>query len=114
MDSEEVIRIVISAMLSNAGYRCLTFTGGSEALALLESGVGCEFLTSDVLNSPLDGLSLLTRMKEGHPDIPVIIATKVHDNSLAIFCNLLGAQYLTMPFERKELLIAVRHALYGD
>ena len=110
VDDEECVRATISAMLTNAGYSCRTFAGGLEALALLESGAGCDLLTSDLLNSPLDGFSLLTRMKENLPDIPVIMVTAIHDPSVATACSQLGAQYLTKPLEREQLLVAVRRA----
>jgi two-component system nitrogen regulation response regulator GlnG len=114
VDYEECVREIISSILTDAGYRCRTFAGGLETLALLEAGVGCDLLTADLRNAPLDGLSLLRRMRESFPDIPVIMLTAVSDLSVAAACSRLGAYYLTKPFERKQLLVAVRRALYGD
>src|SRR5947209_7220242 len=77
VDDEEGIRETICSMLASAGYQCRAVAGGLEALALLESGEKFELLLTDLLNSPMDGLSLLERMKERFPDIAVVMVTSI-------------------------------------
>ena len=60
----------------------------------------------------IDGLTLLERLKERQPDIPVIMVTAVHDISVALGSIRNGAyDYLLKPFEREQLLATVRRAL---
>jgi CheY-like chemotaxis protein len=112
VDDQHEIREVICAMLTQSGYNCTAVAGGHDALALLKSGEEFDLLITDILNLPMDGFTLLQRSKEGYPDIPVVIASLIHDVSLAAACIRNGAHdYLFEPFEREELLTVVRRAL---
>jgi CheY-like chemotaxis protein len=112
VDDEEAIRDIISAMLTSAGYECRTVAGGLDALALLESGEKFELLLTDLMNSPMDGLSLLERTKEKFPEIQVVVASAVNDEDAIRACIRSGAyEYLVEPFERKQLLATVSRAL---
>jgi len=112
VDDEEAVRGTICAMLTSAGYQCRAVAGGLEALALLESGEKFQLLLSDLLNSPLDGLTLLERTKKQFPDIPVVIVTAINDVSVAASCTRGGAyDYLLHPVKREQLLVTVRRAL---
>ena len=112
VDDEEAIRNTICAMLTASGYQCQAVAGGLDALALLESGEEFDVLVHDLLNAPLDGIGLLERAKKRFPEMPVIVATAIHDISVALACFQNGAyDYLLEPFEREQLLVAVRRAL---
>jgi DNA-binding NtrC family response regulator len=112
VDNEERIREIISSMLTSAGYLCRAVAGGLEALNLLESGEKFDLLLTDLLNSPMDGLSLLQRAKEKFPEIPVVVASAVHDDAVVQACIRNGAcEYLFLPFEREQLLVTVSRAL---
>jgi DNA-binding NtrC family response regulator len=111
VDDQE-IREIIRSMLIFSGYNCLAVAGGLEALALLDAGERCDLLLTDLMNTPMDGLSLLIRMKEKYPEIPVVMATAIHDTSIAVRCMQEGAcDYLLEPFDREQLLRVVRQAL---
>ena len=112
VDDDEAVRAIICAMSTSAGYKCREFPGGLEALAALESGQPCELLLTDLLNAPMDGITLLERMSECFPNIPVVVATAVHDAAVAKACIRNGAfDYLLEPFERQELLDVIHRAL---
>jgi two-component system nitrogen regulation response regulator GlnG len=112
VDDQESLREVICSMLTSAGYECSAFAGGLEAIASLESGEKCDLLLTDLLNLPLDGFSLLERVKQTFPKVEVIIATAIHDDALEEACIRSGAyQYLREPFEREQLLGVVSRAL---
>ena len=60
----------------------------------------------------MDGLTLLSRMKQDFPEIPVVMVTAVHDISVALAAIRNGAyDYLLKPFEKEQLLAMVRRAL---
>jgi CheY-like chemotaxis protein len=115
VDDEAAIREIICAMLTAAGYRCQTVPGGTEALALLESGEKIHLILHDLLNAPMDGVTLLEHLTKDYPSLPVVVATAIHDTSIARACFQHGAfNYLLHPFERTELLTVARDALvYG-
>jgi putative nucleotidyltransferase with HDIG domain len=60
----------------------------------------------------LDGIGLLEQTKVKYPEMPVIMVTAVHDISVALAAIRNGAyDYVLKPFEREQLLAAVRRAL---
>src|SRR5580693_7496485 len=112
VDDEEAIREIVCAILVAAGYICNQAGSGLEALALLNSGEEFELMLSDLMMADLDGIGLLERTKEKFPDMPVVMVTAVHDISVALAAIRNGAyDYLLKPFEREQLLNAVRRSL---
>jgi putative nucleotidyltransferase with HDIG domain len=112
VDDEEAIREIVCAILNAAGYACKQAGSGMEALALLSSGDVFELMLSDLMMADLDGIGLLERTKEKFPDMPVVMVTAVHDISVALAAIRNGAyDYLLKPFEREQLLNAVRRSL---
>src|SRR5580692_2739521 len=112
VDDEEAIREIVCAILVAAGYICNQAGSGLEALALLNSGEEFELMLSDLMMADLDGIGLLERTKEKFPDMPVVMVTAVHDISVALAAIRNGAyDYLLKPFEREQLLNAVKRAL---
>jgi len=133
VNDEEAVRNIISSMLTSAGYQCRAVAGGLEALALLDynffdtllgdliaggldasldSGEKFDLLLTDMLNYPLDGVSLLQCVKERFPDLPVVVASAIKDGSVVRECLRNGAcDYLFLPFDREQLLATVSRAL---
>jgi putative nucleotidyltransferase with HDIG domain len=112
VDDETAIRDVVCSILRQAGYDCHPVASGRDALAVLRSGENISIVLSDLIMEGLDGLSLLSQMKEEHPDIPVVMVTAVYDLSVALAAIRNGAyDYLVKPFEKEQLLAMVRRAL---
>ncbi len=111
VDDEEPIREVLASLLEAAGYECSTATNGAEALAQLDGG-GFDLLLSDVLMPVMDGLSLLRKVRERQPNLPVVMVTAMNDVATAIGALRTGAyDYLLKPFEKDQLYFSVRRAL---
>ena len=112
VDDDESIRDVVSDMLTQAGYECRTFPSGKEALAGLQADDNHSLLLSDLAMEGMDGLTLLERVRQRYPQIPVVMVTGIHDISFALEAIRGGAyDYLLKPFEREQLLGTVRRAL---
>jgi len=112
VDDENIIRELICSILTQAGYDCRPVTSGEEALALLYSDESYSMVLSDLVMEGMDGLSLLARIRQQHPDIPVVMVTAVHDISVALAAIRNGAyDYLLKPFEREQLLAIVHRAM---
>ncbi len=112
VDDENTIRDVVCSILNQAGFESHPVVSGKEALALLRSDETYSVVLSDVIMEGMDGLSLLARIRQEHPDIPVVMVTAVHDISVALAAIRNGAyDYLLKPFEREQLLAIVRRAM---
>jgi diguanylate cyclase (GGDEF)-like protein/putative nucleotidyltransferase with HDIG domain len=112
VEDEEPIRKIIVSMLRTVNFECHEAADGLEALALLESGDEFSLVLSSLKMPNLDGLGLLERVKDKYPDIPVVIVTSLYQTSVVLTAMRNGAyDYLLKPFDREQLLNAVRRAL---
>jgi DNA-binding NtrC family response regulator len=112
VDDDEAVGETIKKVLRSAGYRCHVVTDGVQALELLESGDEFDLVTSDIKNTPWNGIELLERLKSGLSALPVLVISGVCDISVASACIQKGAcGYVLKPFKREELLHPVDRAL---
>src|SRR5438874_11723874 len=84
VDDEETIREIVSSMLTSANFNCRQAASRMEALPLLDSGEEFELMLSDLMMANRDGIGLLEKTKEGFPDMPVVMVTRLHDISGAL------------------------------
>ncbi len=111
VDDEEAIRLGLSEILGEEGYEVATAESADKALATLQDVV-VDVVCSDVRMPGMDGLELLGRIKEEHPEIEVIIITGYATVSSAVDAVKKGAHdYLSKPFELDEVRITVSQAL---
>lgn len=112
VDDDEMFREIIVSMLVSANYECREAGDGLEALAVLESGEEFDLVISGIMMPEMDGIVLLERIKAKYPGLPVVIVTGVHDIQVQQLALRKGAcHYLLKPFEREQILAAVRRAL---
>ncbi|WP_058300851.1 response regulator transcription factor [Gorillibacterium timonense] len=105
----------VTEHLSGCGYEVDWLTDGSPLTVHLEETLvgegtdkrGCDLVILDVMLPGLDGFSLGRRVKEAHPDLPVLMLSA----RTAIEDKLQGLQfaddYLTKPFHPDELAARV-------
>lgn len=111
VDDDAAVSHVLSALLGQAGFEALRASSGEEALRLLEKR-RVDVIVSDVRMPGLDGLALLERVRQGWPDIPVILLTAHASVSLAVEAMKAGAHdFIEKPFERDSVLYVVKKAL---
>jgi len=110
VDDDRSIRWVLEKALVREGIPHRTFSSAYEvlqALALHEPQV----LVSDIRMPGESGLSLLSQVKERHPQIPVIIMTAYSDLDSAVSAFQGGAfEYLPKPFDVDHALALIRRA----
>ena len=113
VDDEDTIREIVVSILGQAGFDCQSVNSASAALSTLNrSSDGYSVVLSDVIMDGMDGLTLLSKIKQQYPDLPVVMVTAVSDISVALAAIRNGAyDYLLKPFEREQLLAIVRRAL---
>ena len=108
-DDEEGIRESLSLILGD-DYDVEFAKDGEETLAKLSHGA-FELALLDIKMPKLDGLEVLRRL-QGTRTIPVLILTAYQSVELAKEAVKLGAlDYLPKPFERNQILNAVRGVL---
>ena len=109
-DDEEGIRESLNLILSE-DYELLFATDGEEALATL-GREAVDLVLLDIKMPKLDGLEVLKRIKSNGVAAPVLVLTAYQSVELAKEAVKLGAlDYLPKPFERDQILNAVRGVL---
>lgn len=114
VDDDESLRRVLEFQLAEAGYQVLSAADGESALDLFTSReVAC--LLTDLRMPGLSGLDLVRRAGAIQPDTPSIVLTAFGDTDTAVEALRAGAfDYVTKPFNRDEVLLAIEKALtYG-
>lgn len=85
---------------------------GPEAIEAFKKNPAYDILITDLKMTPIDGLTLLKKVKERHPDTDVLLMTAYASQKTAVEAMQAGAfDYLIKPFDMDELLIRVRRAL---
>ncbi|PLX41043.1 MAG: DNA-binding response regulator [Deltaproteobacteria bacterium] len=111
VDDEPGMRRMISRALTRDGYRVESSASGEEALEKLFSS-SFDLVVSDIVMEPMDGLTLLDKIRERAPDIPVVMVTAYGTVESAVEAMKRGANdYLTKPFSVDELGMVVAKAL---
>ena len=111
VDDEPGIRDLTAAILRREGIRTVEAKNGREALeSILKEAPDAVLL--DIRMPELDGMSVLRKVKELIPDLPVVVVTAFGDIPGAIEAVRAGAHdYLAKPFDNKNLVRIVRRAL---
>ena len=105
-----MVQAFLALHLENEGYGVRTAANGAEMLGALSEGTP-DLIVLDLNLPDGDGLSLAQQVRE-HSSVPIIVATarKSHDDRMMALG--LGADdYLTKPFDPRELILRVRNLL---
>lgn len=111
VDDDEALGDSLCVLLTAMGFEATWFPSGRVLLdAELNTAGACLLL--DVRMPDIDGISLLERLRELHPRLPVVIMTGHADVPLAVKAMRIGAvDVIEKPFEEGAVLAAVRNAL---
>ncbi|MEM1187082.1 MAG: nitrogen regulation protein NR(I) [Pseudomonadota bacterium] len=111
VDDDQSIRWVLERALSQAGIERECFADAEALLSRLEYEQP-DVVISDIRMPGIDGLELLTRIRENHPAMPVIITTAHSDLDSAVASYQQGAfEYLPKPFDIDEVIAVAERAL---
>jgi DNA-binding NtrC family response regulator len=111
VDDEDIVIRSSLRILEGLGHRLDTARDGEEALRMVEQA-SYDVVILDIMMPKIDGIEVLQRIKEAHPDVEVIMFTGLAQIGTAVNCMKLGAfDYLAKPFEPEELKLAVSRAL---
>jgi DNA-binding NtrC family response regulator len=113
VDDEESIRISLSEALSSHDTRVSTALGGEQCLQIMAAG-DVDLVLLDLRLSATDenGLDVLRRIKEEHPETIVIMMTAYGKFASAVEATRLGCfQYIAKPLDLHQLNLLIRNAL---
>jgi len=110
VEDEASIASFVSLYLKNAGYRVQTVGTGQEALDLLGHDRP-DLIVLDLMLPDVDGIEVCRRIRRGS-DIPILMLTARDEDVDKIIGLEVGADdYLTKPFNPRELVARVKSIL---
>jgi len=108
-DEEIVLRSCLRVL--GGDYAVDTVQDGEAALRKIEEAP-YDVIVLDIMMPKIDGMEVLHRVKEAHPDIEVVMVTGLSQIETAVRSMKLGAfDYLPKPFDPDELKLVVERAL---
>jgi len=110
-DDEEIVIRSCLRILEGDEFQVEAVQDGREALRKIEENP-YDVLILDIMMPNMDGLEVLRRVKETHPNVDVIMITGLSQIDTAVQAMKLGAfDYISKPFEPDELKLVVQRAL---
>ena len=111
VDDDQSIRFVLEKALAREELAVRSFTNPRDVLAAMETDEP-QVLVSDIRMPGGSGIELLTKVKERHPGLPVIIMTAYSDLDSAVSAFQGGAfEYLPKPFDVPKAVELIRRAV---
>jgi two-component system, NtrC family, nitrogen regulation response regulator GlnG len=111
VDDDRAIRWVLERALAQPDLEVECIERADTALQRLLDDPP-DVLVTDIRMPGIDGLDLMARVREAHPDLPVIVMTAHSDLDSAVASYQGGAfEYLPKPFDVDEALALVRRAV---
>lgn len=111
VDDEEIVIRSCLRILGDGDYEVEAVQDGWEALRKIDEN-DYDVVILDIMMPKIDGLEVLQRVKETHPDVDVIMVTGHSQIETAVHSMKLGAfDYLPKPFDPDELELVVERAL---
>ena len=113
IDDEEPIRMLVSDVLGEAGYRVLEAVDGPSGLKILQSDARIDLLISDVgLPGGFNGRQVADAARQTRPDLKVLFVTGYAENAVVSNGHLeAGMQVITKPFQMSALALRVREII---
>ena len=111
VDDEQSYRQLLSLVFEGDGHLIRTASNGREALELLQAEPA-DIVISDVRMPDMDGIEMLSAVRDSHPDLGVVLMTAFASVETAREAFKLGADdFIQKPFDVEELKLIVKKTL---
>ena len=111
VDDERSIRDSLKMILDYEGYRTEEAVNGSDALVRIAESAP-DAVVLDIKMPEMDGLEVLSALRERGYEMPVLVISGHGDVSTAIEATRRGAyDYFEKPLERERVLVSLRNAI---
>lgn len=111
VDDEKTMRDLLAEYLKENGYQVTCAANGRDALQIYKQG-HFDIVLSDLFMEPMDGLELLSQIKEINPHALFIMITGHPSIQSSIEVMKKGARdYITKPFHIDEIKVKIERAL---
>lgn len=111
VEDDEAIRMGVCDALRFGGYEPLEAADGPRGLELATGGA-IDLVLLDIMLPGLDGIGVLTQLRQSHPGLPVIVLTARGEPADRVRGLKLGADdYVVKPFGAEELLARIEAVL---
>src|SRR3989304_1872590 len=106
VDDEAVIRMLLSEVLSEAGYEVETSGDGIEAMERLKNTAGYDLIALDVNMPKIDGINFCRQAIKDFPEIKrrFLFTTGYVSNDALAFFKENSCNYIAKPFKMQDLL----------
>jgi two-component system, NtrC family, response regulator HydG len=111
IDDDRDMCLLLKRFLSKHGFEIEDANTAKKAIELLET-TEYDLVLCDFRLDNMDGKTMLVKIKEKYPHMPVIIITGYSDIKIAVEVMKLGAfDYITKPLFPDEIILTIRKAL---
>ena len=108
VDDEELLRSILSTIITREGFSVLEAANGLEALTIMQQNP-VELVITDVIMPEMDGMELLVQIKKDYPRTRVAVITGHPGNSTPEEAIANGADhYILKPFQSDQICSALR------
>ena len=115
VDDDPVQRRLLEALVRRFGYSAETAESGEQALARIECEPQVDLMILDLVMPDLDGMGVLTRMRDSGRAIPVIVQTAHGSIEAVISAMRAGAiDFVVKPVGAERLQVSIKNALRFD
>jgi PAS domain S-box-containing protein len=107
-EDDPIVNKHLTHALKKAGFSVNSVCNGEEALAAF-AAQPCEIVVTDIVMPKLGGIDLTKRLREQHPDVPVILISG-YSEEISVLQHLPHNQiaYLQKPFASSQLVALIR------
>jgi len=114
VDDEPGMRRSLAIVLRRDGYQVTEAASVADAISQIKTG-DHSLVIADLMMEPLNGLDLLSLMRQYRPGCPVIIITAFGSPEARTEAFSLGAiAFIEKPVELTDLLARIRKVLHGN
>lgn len=111
VDDDRHTRLLLSAVLGNAGYNVTTACNGIAALEALDK-IHTDLVVLDVMMPKMDGYEFTKTVRDGNSTLPILMVTAKHLPADEKKGFIVGTDdYITKPIDEEKLLLRIKALL---